>query len=228
MTCLQVINLTPAYRVRARRKRQRVRVWSIAASVYGVTLLMGWALLASAIGVADVGSVDARIMRARGEADAARRTVGALDAKIAASRRTLNASRAVTRQPDWSLLIRLTAAAMSEDMTLRRIALVSVRDDGAQRTSSAMAGRRRSSVLAEASVAVSGAGLAEHPHAFEVDGYAADQVAVQQYVLQLERLGVFEKVELQHSRREPFLAGEAVAFSIRCRLISSKPGAGGR
>ena len=51
-----------------------------------------------------------------------------------------------------------------------------------------------------------------------VSGYGQTQAAVARYILQLERSGLFDRVHLLKTTREPFLAGTAVAFQIDCTI----------
>ena len=48
------------------------------------------------------------------------------------------------------------------------------------------------------------------------------QSAVAQYVLRLETMGLFAKVNLVETRREPFLDGQAIAFRVACDFKSAE------
>ena len=52
----------------------------------------------------------------------------------------------------------------------------------------------------------------------ELSGYAQSQQAVAKAVLRLETTPLFTVVKLLDTRREPFLAGQAVTFRIHCVL----------
>ena len=53
-------------------------------------------------------------------------------------------------------------------------------------------------------------------------GYARSQAAVSQFVLRLEAAGLFDRVTVMRTAREPFLDDQAIAFHLQC-LLGSDP-----
>jgi Tfp pilus assembly protein PilN len=49
-----------------------------------------------------------------------------------------------------------------------------------------------------------------------VSGYARSQAAVSQFVLRLDELDVFERVDLLKSGREAMFDGDAIGFQVQC------------
>ena len=52
----------------------------------------------------------------------------------------------------------------------------------------------------------------------DISGFGRSQKAISQFVLRLEGSKLFEKVTAVKTNREPFMAGKAMAFQIRCLL----------
>ena len=51
-----------------------------------------------------------------------------------------------------------------------------------------------------------------------IGGYGMTHEDVGRYVLRLERLGLFSRVKLAQTSREPFLSEHAIAFRLECQL----------
>jgi hypothetical protein len=60
--------------------------------------------------------------------------------------------------------------------------------------------------------------LAQRRYGLKLSGFGRTQTSVSQFVLRLERIGIFESVRLLNSYRQAFLNDQAIAFSLECRI----------
>lgn len=111
----------------------------------------------------------------------------ALRGELASVRRTLDMRRAALDRADWSDLLRTIGAASSPDVTLREMRLESSPGSGGT-------GPRLSLVLS---------------------GTAPSQLAASQFTVRLQKLGLFDTVDLNRSGRDASNAN-AVAFEVTC------------
>ena len=118
--------------------------------------------------------------------------------KLVTAQRTLAANRAVTRQPDWSVLMAFLAKTLGDDVVLRSCRLEPM-GEGENEKKEKESPRRDGFVL-------------------RIAGLGRSQAAVSQFVLRLEQAELFDRVTLVHTAREPFLTGEAFAFQLDCDL----------
>ena len=77
-------------------------------------------------------------------------------------------------------------------------------------------------------VEIAGGGSASGGATVTVTGYAAGPGEVAAFVLRLEGSGVFGRVELASSRREPFGDDVATGFTVRCTMGGANGQGGGR
>ena len=202
------VSFIPARRLAERRRRRRVRRWAIAVGAHAVVLVATYAVCRNAL-AGEPGppqeSVDAlasRIQRKNG-------VIAALRGTVTAEEGRLQAARAVGEQPDWSILLALLSESLDDQVVLRQCQLKPEQPAPGKTGEPSPAAER-------------GAGGAFVLH---VAGYGQTQAAVARYILQLEQSGLFDKVHLLKTTREPFLAGTAVAFQIDCSIIEGvRPG----
>ena len=192
------VNLIPATRRDARRQRGRLRIWGAVLVIYGLAWVAG-----AVAGQVVYPGVDCGL---RGELDesnarlaGAKAKAGALRAELAAAEADLKANRAVGKQPDWSVLLALLSTTLGDEIVLRKCRLNAPSAKGP-------AGSSAGGAQPEPEVKV------------ELSGYAQSQQAVAKAVLRLETTPLFTVVKLLDTRREPFLAGQAVTFRIHCVL----------
>ena len=120
-------------------------------------------------------------------------------ADLSEARAALEANLAVGRQPDWSVLLALLSTTLGDEVVLRTCRLGPVWGGPAGRA---------------------GADEAEELQIIQLElmGLALTQQAVTQVILRLEQTRLFRSVKLIDTRREPFMAGHAVAFRAECVL----------
>ncbi len=187
------VNLVPMERRLARRRRARTRLWVGVGATYG-SLWVGAAVAAIVVFTTDNRSLRADLSDGAREVDKSQVTVSGLRADLVEATAALEASQAVGRQPDWSVLLALLADSLGEAVVLRRCKLTP------------MGGH-------------DGAGEVIK---LEVGGLAQSQQAVAQVILRLEQTPLFRSVKLIDTRREPFRDTHAVAFRAECILDSER------
>ncbi len=186
-------NLVPKERRLARRRRARARLWVGVGTTNG-SLWVGAAVAAIVVFTTDNRSLRAELSDVADEVDKSQITVTGLRADLVEATAALQASQAVGRQPDWSVLLALLADSLGESVVLRSCKLTP------------MGGR-------------DGAGEVIK---LEVSGLAQSQQAVAQVILRLEQTPLFRSVKLIDTRREPFRDTHAVAFRAECILDSER------
>jgi Tfp pilus assembly protein PilN len=193
------VNLVPADRREARRRQRWVHVWIGACAVYAAA----WVVAHVAIQLTMVS--DDRVLR--GEIEQVRAVVQERDTAVAALEldrqqavAQLHANLAVGKQPDWSILLALLASTLEDEIVLSSVRLVS-------------------GAAGEGEASGSGATT------FDFAGLGESQAAVSRFVLRLEEISLFRSVKLLDTRREPFLAGHAIAFRVECVLDDGGPDA---
>lgn len=196
---MRSVNLIPTPRLQARRRRIRIRWWTVVCVTYAL------ALAAVYVGCRfrwDTGqSSNATIIRdVADEIAGYNRRIAAMRGAVQSVRARIEANRAVGNQPDWSVLLALMAKNLGPDVVLKRCKLD-------------LAGRGRSSVTP-----VDQSSERRREFVFEVSGLGRSQMAVSQFVLRLEQAGLFDRVKLIRTRREGFLTGNAIAFELACSL----------
>jgi hypothetical protein len=207
---MKSVNLIPAPRRDSKRRRKHRNVCAAACGAYGV-------VLACALGVAhlmwsgagakldeELASADAAIERAQRQADDCR-------AELTAARATVEANRTVAEQPDWSVLLALLATTTGDDVVLRSVVVAPQAATPSALTSGQAAAAAKSAAPAAAPEVV-----------LEVHGVGRTQLAVQQHALRVEQTGLFAKVAVLDTGREPYLMQDAIAFRLQCTFGEPK------
>jgi Tfp pilus assembly protein PilN len=200
------INLVPAHRRDAKRRRTHMKWCGAGCAMYAAVATIATAIAWGAWAGEDQ-QVRQQIARADEEIHRSEQVLSETRIKFAADQHRLTAAQEIAEQPDWSLLLTLLAQKADDQMVLRSCQLRPAGDPvGEGKTTDAP----------------TGPGLV-----VVVTGVARSPQAAQQYVLRLEKTGLFERVTLVETRREPFLNGEASAFRADCVLSTSAPPAKG-
>ncbi len=192
------INLIPIERRQARRRRIHRRAWVGACAFYAVVWVAVF-LVARGIVVSDDRALGEQLEDAQGRVAQAKASVTGRRVDLSEARAALEANLAVGRQPDWSVLLALLSTTLGDEVVLRRCRLGPVGGGPAGRAGADEAEERQIIKL-------------------ELMGLALTQQAVTQVILRLEQTRLFRSVKLIDTRREPFMAGHAVAFRAECVL----------
>ncbi len=195
-------NFIPAYRLDRRQRRRRLLGWSGGGLAYGAALAAAYLLSQAAWGEghaakeSELGKTEACISE-RSQA------IKAAERQLAAAELTLKANRAVGDRPDWSLLLALLAGSLDDKVVLSQCELRPI--------------SRGREATAKPGPAVEPAGQ-EGLFLLRLAGLGWTQAAVSDFVLRLERLGLFEQVKLIRTSRRRFLSNSAVSFELECPL----------
>jgi hypothetical protein len=213
------VNLIPAYRHEARRRRTRGRRWVVACVMYAATLVFGYGICQATLGGDDPRLIE-ELTASREEVSRADATAARLRPELAEAQAKLDATRAVALQPDWSILLAAMARSLGDDIVLASCTLETQTISPTNSQTSAPA------VAPTAGPAKPG----EKPAAervqvvVNVTGFGRTQVAVSQYVLRLEQMKLFDRVKLIKTSRESFMDGDAVSFQLECPLGTTENG----
>jgi len=195
------VNLIPMARRDAKRRRAAMRRWLLICTMYALLLPASFTaryLFANGGNQAvanNLNDVASQIAESK-------LTLASLKPQLVEAQRTLAANRAVSRQPDWSLLLGLIAQTLGDDVVLRNCQLnpVTEHPTGAQTPEDA-------TTIA-----------APDQYLLQISGLGRTQAAVSQFILRLEQLQLFDRVNLISTAREPFGAGRAFGFQVECEL----------
>ncbi len=193
------IDLLPRACREALAARRRARVWVIVCFLYGALVTFSW--LASP---GPAPALASELARASALAQVRERDLSLLRAEVKELSRAVSHAQAVGDHPDWSRLLALVARARGEKVVLARIAV-----------------EPASAAPAERAQARTSDANARPAYELSLAGTGASQAAVSEYVLTLERLGLFESVTLVETRARATADGVqgVVEFSLRCRLV---------
>ncbi len=194
------INLISNSRRQARLHRVRCRSWGIGFVCYTVAIASACLFYRGLDAFGDTAPLSDQLAGLDAELAQIEQEKAGILPELTEQRQVLTAGRSITDQPDWSLLlVYLADKLLGDDVILAGCTLGPVEDQA------------RVSDIQSASMTVM------------LTGHAKSTPAVSQFVLRLEESGLFERVTLVNTNREPFMDGQAIVFEIDC-LISSAGG----
>lgn len=208
------VNFVPAPRRISRQRQSRIKLWIAITCAYSVVLAVVFAVFQSMAGSA-VENVDQELGQVSSDIQSTNQNISEVLPSLTESRLTLQASRAVGNQPDWSVLMALVASRLNERVVLSHCSLTPQRTGTDSSSPTAVRiGRGPAAKTQGAANQNSG------PDFFNLDvrGLARTQAALSTFVLELEQAGLFAKVVLQDAQRVEFAKGEAIQFQIVCTL----------
>lgn len=182
------VNLIPATILAKRRERRKVRRGLTATAIY-LTLLLG--ATTGYLSLNTPPQADAATGELAVSADRIalrRQQIGQMKQQLVEADRQIAGGRVLSERPDWSTLLRLVATAAGPEVLLHGFSL----------------GTTGPTIDAGAWVAL--------------EGFAADPATVSAFALRLEGLGLFDRVTIESSRREPYRDRTATSFNLRCEL----------
>lgn len=198
-------NFIPSYRFAARKRRRRLNAWVTGSIAYMTVLLALYAgshALWSGAGGAladEQAQTNARIQRAGQD-------IRAAQGELAAQEVMLKAIQSVQKQPDWSILLALVPTALGDEVFLTRC---EVRPENPAGYAAAPA------AAAPPAAAKPGAGATFR---LKMSGYGRTMAAVLRFAQELERLDLFDQVQLVKTTPETLRSGGAISFQIECAL----------
>ena len=211
---MKAVNLIPVRRILARQRRRHVRRCTVTCATWAGVVL-GLCVVGQGLGPGGVQGSDVlsdRMDKVVREIETQEQALTVARAELSSAQATLRATRAIANQPDWSVLLALLGKATGDDVMLRSIEL-----QPSQPQATVTAGQR----AAVAAPVRPGGPAAVAPrraagYVLSASGLAQSQLAVTQFVLRLERMGLFSRVTLVDTSREPFRDTEATSFRLEC------------
>jgi len=201
-------NLIPAARMEKRRRKARMRLWMAICGTYFI-LLAGLALWSCAFWRDTDDSVIEQLALTEQRIEGYNATISQFRQKLAKAQTELEAGRLISSQPDWTKLLVLVGQQLRDEIVLSVCQLETLGEGRENLT-----GNLQESLAS----APSSEQVAERQYKLELSGFGRTQTSVSQFVLRLEQMQVFDKVELVNSRRQAFLSDKAVAFNIKCSI----------
>lgn len=199
------VNLIPSERLASKRCRARLRLWTVICGAYLIALTTAL-ISAHAISGGHSDAVAQELKSAEQTVEQHNATIRQLREELAEAGTALITSRAIIdSQLDWSKLLILLGDQLGQEVVLNNCQLAALNKDNNDGTESF-------------SPSAADMGLAERRYRLKMSGLGRTQSSVSQFVLRLERIGLFDSVTLVNSYRQPFLNGQAVAFSVECSI----------
>ena len=198
---MESTNFIPSYRRDLRIRRRRRRGWTVGLTTYAVVLAAS-SLMAWLAGHKQPEDLAAAIDQTLLQTDQVRRTTEQLRLDLQQDQASLRAARDLADQPDWSVLLAAVSSQLGDDVFLARLELAPALLRG----------------LAPA------AGESSEAYQLNLTGFARDQMAISQFAVRLETLGVFDHVKVLRAHRQTLLADTAVAFDLGCMMGQPEEG----
>jgi len=190
----QSINLIPTAHRRARQRRRRVQWWLRSLAVYAVVLVAVYAACQTVSGHGDRALADDLATVAE-QIAGTQAEMKSISPQLTDAQHTLQATQAVVEQPDWSVLLAMLGHTLDDKVVLQRCAI----GDPDSKTSGTDAACPTDYVLT-------------------LTGVGRSQTDVSQFVLRLERSGLFQQVKLVQTAVTTFRSAPAVRFELACHF----------
>ncbi|MFQ6035113.1 MAG: PilN domain-containing protein [Sedimentisphaerales bacterium] len=202
------VNLIPAARLASKHRKAKQRMWMVICGAYLMSLAVA-SLSARALWGGD-DAVVKELTSTVQNIEQYNSAITELRKDLSQATAELLTTRTVKDQPSWGKLLILLSNELGAEVVLSKCQLIS--SSKKARLSSAKDKKITDHRLAWG-------GLPERQYRLNLSGFGRTQSSVSRFVLRLERMNIFESVILVDSNRCSFLNGEAVAFSIECRLL---------
>ena len=193
---MRSINLIPSSRQAARRRRRQVRWCAAGCVAYGLVATAAGAMALVLWGGRNP-AVTQELATVEQDIRKSNQSLAQAQAALARARTVLGATREMCERPDWGQLPALLAHEGSDRVMLRTCEL----SPAGQAT----------------------AGIPAGPFVLLATGVARTPADAQEYAIRLQKTGLFDRVTLVDTHREPFAGLEAAAFRIECALGAAAP-----
>ncbi|QNN22036.1 PilN domain-containing protein [Planctomycetales bacterium ZRK34] len=216
---MTTINLIPMHRRQARQRLGRLRKWVVGGTIYAV-LLLGAAVVCHMVWGQTDRQVADELVELETDITQTRAQIAALKPELLEANAQWEASRAVAVQPDWSVVLAMLSDIRGKNIVLERCSLSPVKQVEAKTMAKAVGKFGAATKSAPEGSAVKKAAERRKPLNFslQIGGLGHEQTDVSQFVLNLERTGLFSTVKLLETARYPFGDGQAVSFRILCAI----------
>lgn len=203
------VNLIPRAHLEQRRASTRVARWGVCCGVLACAVATAWIVTSSRV-VDNREELAAQLASAKRTAEEKERLVADTRAAHSAAIRRLESARAVAGHPDWSVLLALLARARGDGLVLDRVEVRPI----ARIDPQAQTGLGRTGVATAERV--------EAGYQLDLRGVGESQSTVTQYLLSLERTGIFESVRLRETRPRTIGARGVVEFGLDGAIVAGK------
>lgn len=191
------MNLIPAPRREKKARRRRVRWWATRLTIYAAALVVAGLVRMSTAGRCSRALADEdKLLTAK--LNSARQVLLGLKHELSDTRGKLESIRTVGKQPDWGVMLRLVADKLGDEAVLDHCALRHIKR--ASDDEESPGGRRI---------------------VLDLSGLARSQAAVADFILRLEKTGLFARVKLLKTNRRTFEGERIVTFWLECLLSGS-------
>jgi Tfp pilus assembly protein PilN len=203
MALTATVDLLPLEIHRRRNRRARIRAYFIASALIFLGMgLFGIHTSRQARRVEEINGIAARLRAAESQL----KTQGtSIRAELAHTQRLLHEAERLRNGRRWSRVMTFLASQVPDS-----VLLVMVSTDPPEPGSGASIrhpARNRANSQPRKDVS---------PTSLAIRGYAQEHADLAAFLTDLKQEDVFDSVSLLHSKREPFLAGEGVAFTVTC------------
>ena len=200
------VNLIPETVRVARARRRHVRRWAagIVLATGGVVTLAGTEWLDRA----KAADLRAQNDRLQVELEAARAELRSVAAEGDRARLQIERAKTLESKRAWSGMLAMIASCMSPGSWLTSIATDPQKPpEGGTRSN---AGNEKKADQTQQTVMI------EAPRKLRINGYASEAAHPHEVVKKLKNTGVFRRVALERSQREPVLDGSYFRFELVC------------
>jgi len=202
------VNFMPKERLAAKRRKARLCMWAAICGTY-VVLLGAASVAGRVLCPTEASDVSDKLAAAAQQIRQDDDVITELRKTLAQATASLDTTRAMCGQPDWSKLFARVSDLLSQELVLSRCQLVTLTQDNKPLTE-----QENQKVEAKPLGTV----LAAQRYELTLRGFGRTQESVSRFALGLESLGIFDQVRLASSSRQTFLGGAAVSFVVECRF----------
>lgn len=207
---MKMMNLIPAPRLAARQQR----IWRgrgvITCAAYAAVVAAVTLAARTVIGVSN-NDMPGMLEAAAADIDRVNLVLGKVRGDLDATESMLRSSRAISEQPDWSLLLAMLAAREDGQVVLKAVAV-----------------RPKEVPVAPVAPLKPGQKAPAKPAAppepiilVSVTGSAISQAEASKFALRLESSGLFKQVSLLDTNRETFADLPLVSFRLECTVAGA-------
>ncbi|GAB4190023.1 MAG: hypothetical protein Kow00105_04390 [Phycisphaeraceae bacterium] len=195
-------NFIPKSRQYARSRRVHIRFWIVTLLVYALFMVVSGVIYHGTAMHSDLAKLKGELAEYNQQATQLMQEAESLRPKVIEQKRILEASRSISDQPDWSMLLTYLADGLLDDQVILKTC--SLAHTQAAAAASTQPGRGSS------------AGHESADLVMILTGYAKTAPDVSGFILRLEQFGLFDKVTLVKTNREPYLNDQAISFEVHC------------
>ncbi|HEX8877376.1 MAG TPA: PilN domain-containing protein [Phycisphaerales bacterium] len=193
-------NLLPMARRRASAREDRAVLWMFVTVTLALTLAAATATIHMTARSTTAEATARELTTVQTELERLGTLVQESRSRAQKSESLLAAARAIADHPDWSLLLNLMGKLRGDQVDLARIALGYKKPDANAKP----------------------AAKAQRGYWVRITGQAVDQAGVARFAVRLEESGLFDKVTLTESKKNPTAA--LVDFQIDAVIEDQSPG----